>query len=93
MNIKTAINYYLQDLSKYLLTGVFFGLGILGGFTFFEGLSLESLGFYEYIFALIGGLLIGISLKAIMLLAIELVMRANAASAQRRRHSALNLGV
>lgn len=92
MNIKTAINYYLQDLSKYLVAGALLGLIILWGVTFGWGLPLESLGLYEYIWALAGGFLIGISLKAILLLAVELVMRANAASAQLNAKRAKTLG-
>lgn len=92
MNIKITLKYYLKNISKYLAVSVVGSFIVLCMGALALNIPVATLGFYEYSAAALLGLLFGLVAKAALLFVIEMVMRANAASAQLNAKRAQTLG-
>lgn len=92
IHYKTVTRYYLADISSYVLIGALSGLGILLMMLLNSDLKLIDLSVYEYGLAMTGGMLLGAVVKTMMMVAVEMVMRANAASANLNAKRAKTLG-
>lgn len=89
---KNLISYYLIDISSYMFIGALSGLAFLFMMLLTSDVKLINLSAYEYGLALAGGALLGSVVKIMMMVAVEMVMRANAASAHLNAKRAKTLG-
>jgi len=89
---RQAFKYYLSDISNYILVGALSGVLILWAIAWSGDLSWRALTGYQYGIAAMGGVCLGVSFKFIMIFAVEMVMRANAASASLNAKRAKTLG-